>query len=130
MSNFISESFRAVRKISTLKSFSICSVFFLTKKAGSSDSCFRSPCLDISFSRKNVPSNVHGGYQYCQAGMSVDWAKNGDKNEVKEKRYMLYEIYDFDIRYGACSIKHDTCDIKYVTCHLKYKKMLHITRNM
>ena len=53
--------------------------FFLTKKAGSSDSCFRSPCLDISFSRKNVPSNVHGGYQYCQAGMSVDWAKNGDK---------------------------------------------------
>ena len=88
--------------------------FFLTKKAGSSDSCFRSPCLDISFSRKNVPSNVHGGYQYCQAGMSVDWAKNGDKNEVKEKHYML----------------HETCDIKYVTSHMKYKKMLHITRNM
>ena len=62
--------------------------------------------------------------------MSVDWAKNGDKNEVKEKRYMLHEICDFDIKYEACSIKHETCDIKYVACHMKYKKMLHVTRNM
>ena len=75
-----------------------CQILSPNLKVKSGADCFRSPCIDKSFNRKSSSKQTHAGYflllttviyclfvlgyQFCMAGMSVDWSLADEESEM------------------------------------------------